>query len=370
MHILIAEDQQVARLILATHLRDWGYEVTETSNGTEALDFLVDHNLEIDMLITDWSMPGMDGLDLARRVRSLSESTQYIYIILLTGKSDLDDIVQGFTLGGVDDYIVKPFEAHELHSRVQVGKRLIQAERSQRLYSKHLEAIVREQTRAILETQNEIISRLVTALESYDEETGSHVRRIGIMSAFLARIMGLPPDQVEAMHSAAPMHDIGKIGVPTALLLKPGPLDAEEYEKVKQHALIGGKILSDSNNMTIRLAERIARAHHENWDGSGYPYGLKGEEIPLEARIVSVVDVYDALRSDRIYRPGLPEGEVLEYIRNQRAIKFDPVICDAFLGNIDELRSLCASADRIEDGDTAIFSVVKEYIRNYTRRVD
>ena len=369
MHILIAEDQQVARVILATHLRDWGYRVTETSNGMEALEYLISHNLDIDMLITDWSMPEMDGLELARRVRALSESTKYIYIILLTGKGDFDDIVQGFEQGGVDDYIVKPFEANELHLRIQVGNRVIKAERSQRLYSQHLEAIVREQTKAIRETQNEIISRLFNALESYDQETGGHVRRIGLMSAFLSQIMGLPANQVEAMHAAAPMHDIGKIGVSDAVLLKPGPLSEDEFEKVKQHTLIGSKILSGSRNPIIQLAEKIACNHHENWDGTGYPNGLMGEEIPIEARIVSVVDVYDALLSDRVYRKGLPDDEVLDFIRSQRGTKFDPDVCDAFIDHIDEIRRICESAEVAEgDEDPDVFSEIKEFIQSYGSR--
>lgn len=370
MHILIAEDQQVARVILATHLRDWGYKVTETSNGSEALDYLVSNNLDIDMLITDWSMPQMDGLELARRVRALSESSQYIYIILLTGKGEYNDIVQGFAQGGVDDYIVKPFEAHELQLRVQVGKRVVKAERSQRLYGKHLEAIVREQTKAIRETQNEIVSRLFNALESYDEETGSHVRRIGLMSAFLAQIMGLPPNKVDAIHAAAPMHDIGKIGVSDSILLKPGPLNTEEFAKVKQHAVIGAKILSGSDNYVIKLAEIIACNHHENWDGSGYPKGLKGEEIPLEARIVAVVDVYDALRSDRVYRNGLPEEEALKFIESQKGRKFDPTVCSLFLKHIDEIRKLCATADTLSDGNMDVYSEIKEFIRNCGSRED
>lgn len=345
MHILISEDQPVARLILATHLHDWGYKVTETSNGMEALDCLVSGKLDIDMLITDWSMPEMDGLELARRVRALSESSKYIYIILLTGKGAFDDIMQGFEQGGVDDYIVKPFEASELQQRIQVGSRVIKAERSQRIYGQHLESIVREQTKAIRETQNEIIIRLFNALESYDQETGSHVRRSGLLSAFMGKTLGYSPDFVEAINAAAPMHDIGKIGVSGTILLKPGPLNQDEFEKVKQHTLIGGKILSGSFNPVIQMAEKIACNHHENWDGTGYPNGLSGEDIPVEARIVAVVDVYDALMSDRIYRKGLPEEEVLEFIKSQSGIKFDPKICSTFLENIDEVRKICENAD-------------------------
>ena len=365
MHILIAEDQHVARVILATHLREWGYEVTETSNGIEALEYLVGNKLNIDMLITDWSMPQMDGIELARRVRALSESSQYIYTILLTGKGEFSDIVQGFAQGGVDDYIVKPFETNELHLRIQVGSRLIKAERAQRTYGEHLEAIVREQTKAIRETQNEIISRLFNALESYDVETGSHVRRIGLMSAYLARMLGLPSHKVDAIHAAAPMHDIGKIGVSDAVLLKPGPLSTDEFALVKQHTVIGGKILSGSQNPVIQLAEIIAFNHHENWDGSGYPHGLKGEAIPVEARIVSVVDVYDALRSDRVYRAGLSDEEVIKYMRSQSGKKFDPVVCDLFLEHLDEIHKLCERDELAEEVDVETLPEIKDFIRYY-----
>ncbi len=337
MHILIAEDQQMSRVILATHLRNWGHKVIETSDGAEALDFLARVNFNIDMLITDWSMPGMDGLELARQVRALSSAGQYIYIVLLTSHNEFDDKIQGFALGGVDDYITKPFEAAELQLRTQVGNRMIQAERTQRLYSQSLERVVKQQTGAIRETQSEIISRLFNALESRDHETGEHVRRIGIMGAFLGRKLGWSAVQVEAMRAAAPLHDIGKIGVSDSVLLKPGPLTPEEFEIIKQHTVIGARILSKSHNPIIQMAEIIAHYHHEHWDGSGYPEGRSGSAIPVQARVVAVVDCYDALLSDRIYRPSLPEQEVLRMIRNGRGKLFDPEICDLFLDNIDDL---------------------------------
>lgn len=227
MKILVAEDQQVSRLILTTYLREWGYDVTEATNGLEALEHIRANGFDFDMLITDWSMPEMDGLELASRVRSLSEKTKYIYIMLLTGRGAFSDIIQGFSQGGVDDYIVKPFEANELQMRIRVGERVISAERTQRMYSEELETIVRQQTAAIRETQTEIISRLFNALESRDEETAFHVQRIGTMSAFMGRLVGYGVEKVDNLRAAAPLHDIGKIGVPDAILRKPGSLTPE-----------------------------------------------------------------------------------------------------------------------------------------------
>jgi putative two-component system response regulator len=241
----------------------------------------------------------------------------------------------------VDDYIPKPFEMMELQMRIQVGCRLILSERTQRQHSTNLEAIVRRQTEAIRETQGEIISRLFSALESRDEETSNHVRRIGILSAHLGELLGLPPARIDLLKAASPLHDIGKIGIPDNVLRKPGPLSAEEFSIIKQHASIGERILSGSRNPVIQTAAVIARSHHENWDGSGYPQGLKGEEIPLEARIVSVVDVYDALLSDRVYRKGLPEDEVLSIIAKGKGSKFEPEICQLFLDRYEQIRAHC-----------------------------
>ena len=250
----------------------------------------------------------------------------------------------------MDDYIVKPFEANELQMRIRVGERVISAERTQRMYSEELETIVRQQTAAIRETQTEIISRLFNALESRDEETAFHVQRIGPMCAFMGRLVGYGVEKVDNLRAAAPLHDIGKIGVPDAILRKPGSLTPEEFAIIKEHTTIGARILSNSNNAVIQLAEIIAHYHHENWDGSGYPEGLKGAEIPLEARIVSITDVYDALRSNRVYRAGLEEDVVIDFIKSQRGIKFDPELCDLFIKHKDEIHQSCAG---LEDPEPA-----------------
>lgn len=357
MRIVIAEDQQVARLILAAHLRSWGHEVTETAGGDEALDVITRNPNFFDMLITDWAMPGMDGVSLARHVRAFSDNTQYIYTILLTGKGEFGDIIEGFSQGGVDDYIVKPFEAAELQMRIQVGNRVIQAERTQRMQNINLQQIVREQTEAIRETQHEIISRLFNALESRDEETGCHVRRIGYMSAYIGELLGWDIDKIDAIRAAAPLHDIGKIGIPDSVLRKPGKLTEGEFRIITQHSEIGARILSRSHNPIIQMAEIIARNHHENWDGCGYPDGLSGETIPLEARVVAIADVYDALLADRVYRPGLPEAEVIRIMQGDRARKFDPDLLTLFVDNLAAIREGCYVDVEFGGGGCAPFVV-------------
>ncbi len=340
MRILVAEDQDMSRLILATHLREWGHEVIEAANGKEALDLITLAHEPIELLITDWGMPILDGVELAAKVRQLTDKHEYIYIILLTANDEAEDKAKGYEQGGVDDYITKPFDIGDLSLRIKVGERVIAAEREQRRLNNSLTHIVREQTAIIQQTQDEIVHRLFSALEFRDGETGDHTSRIGLMSATLAEIIGWDKHSVGLIKAAAPLHDIGKIGVPDEVLRKPGRLTNEEYDIIKRHAEIGGNMLTNSTNEVIAMGELIARSHHENWDGSGYPNGLMGEDIPIEARIVSITDVYDALRSDRVYRLGIPEEKVMQMLLEDRGTKFDAQILDIFLANLPKVKAV------------------------------
>lgn len=338
MNVLIAEDEAITRKRLQHFIEKWGHRVIPAENGQEALEEYL--NQSIDMVITDWMMPKMDGVELARQLRGHSNNKAYVYIMLLTAKGEKEDKITGLSDAGVDDYVVKPFDPDELRARVAVGERTVRLERTLREYSEGLEKIARRQTRIIRKTQEETIYRLLSALESRDEETGGHVRRIALFSAKLAEKLGWPDKMIEDLLLAAPMHDIGKIGVPDRILQKKGRLTPDEYEIIKTHAAIGGEILKNSEFPMIQLACEIAQNHHEKWDGSGYPNGLEGEGIPESARIVALVDVYDALSNDRVYRKALPRDEVLTIMAQGRGSHFDPQIYDLFIDSLPEFNRI------------------------------
>ncbi|QTA82997.1 Signal transduction response regulator, receiver domain histidine kinase, HD-GYP domain-containing [Desulfonema limicola] len=336
MDILIAEDDAITRHRLQKFLQKWGHKVTACPDGLEALEKFFSDNM--DMVITDWMMPEMEGPELVRKIRQSLKP--FVYIILLTSRGDKSDVITGLFDIGADDYIIKPFDPDELQARISVGERTVRLERSLREYSQGLEKIVRHQTKMIRETQEETILKLLTALESRDQETGGHVRRISLFCTVLAEAAGWSKSQVDDLRLASPMHDIGKIGVPDKILRKPGPLTSAEFDVIKTHTTTGGKILGNSDFPMLKMAHDIALFHHERWDGSGYPEGLKGDIIPEAARITSVVDVFDALSNDRVYRKASPEQEVLEIMYAGRGSHFDPNFYDLFICKLGEFRRI------------------------------
>ncbi len=217
---------------------------------------------------------------------------------------------------------------------------LLQAARHNLLSNEQLEIEVSKRTATIRQREAEISGRLIYAAGFRDEETGSHINRIGLYSAAMGRALGWSQFAVEDICTAAPMHDLGKIGIPDNILKKPGKLTDEEFEVMKTHPKIGAEILGDSEIEMIQVASEIAASHHENWDGSGYPAGLKGETIPIAARIVAIVDVYDALVHARVYKPAMPEEEALEIMASLVGNKFDPELFQLFLDNIQEMRDI------------------------------
>ncbi len=340
MNILIVDDDNITLLKLSHFLKQWGHTVYDAIDGRQALDVFL--STEIDMVITDWSMPEMDGMELVRELRRLLVDRPFVYVMLLTARSQKEDVITALADVRADDYIIKPFDPGELRARIQVGERMVLLERKLREYGHGLEQIVLNQTRVIRQTQEETIIRLLSTLESRDEETGGHVRRIGLLSAFLATAAGWPKSDIEDLRLAAPMHDIGKVGISDSILRKPGPLNAQEFEIIKTHTTIGGEIMKNSEYPMIRMARDIALHHHEKWNGSGYPDGLPGEEIPQPARIVSLVDVFDALIHTRVYRHALPEPEVLEMISEGRGTAFDPQYVDLMMDNLAMIRKIVA----------------------------
>ena len=336
MNILAVDDDAVTLNRVKHYLKKWGYNILTAGNGVEALGKFLSE--KIDIILTDWIMPEMDGPELIKQVHN--NSKRYVYIILLTSKRETDDLVSALSEVGADDYIVKPFDPEELRARVSVGERTVLLEKKLWEYNNDLENIIRMQTRIIRQTQEETIFRLLSALEARDKETGGHVRRIGLYSARLAKAAGWRQDKIDDILIAASMHDIGKIGISDSILCKKGRLTEAEFEIIKSHTIIGGRILGDSKLPMLQMAYDIALCHHEKWDGSGYPDGLIGDQIPEAACIVALVDVYDALRQGRIYRRALSEEEVLARMYEEGESHFNPDLFNIFTELLPEFKNI------------------------------
>ena len=283
-----------------------------------------------DLVLLDLNMPHVDGFTLLQEFRARTAPDEFLPVLVLTGDHDRGACERALSLGA-SDFIFKPFELTETRLRI---RNLLETRRLHLTLEQHrngLEARVAERTAELEAAQLEMMERLARAADFRDDATGEHTRRVGDAAACLAGAAGLPREEVELIRRAAPLHDVGKIGVPDAILLKPGRLTPDETTAMRQHTLFGAAILAGGRCATMRLAETIALAHHERWDGSGYPYGLAGTAIPLAARIVAIVDVYDALTNVRPYRPALPRDEVVAMMRADAGRHFDPELLEAFL---------------------------------------
>jgi len=325
--ILIVDDEIGNVDILRRVLEREGFtRIESTTDSREAAPMYVQHRP--DLILLDLHMPNLDGLEVMAQLNEIAEAS-YLPILILSG--DLTPEARRDALSrGAKDFVSKPFQQDELLLRIKtlLETRLLYLQIQSQ--NQLLEAKVRERTRALEEAQIEIVARLAAAAEFRDDNTGQHTQRVGQMSALLATALGLPETQVGLIRRAAELHDVGKIGVPDAILMKIGKLTPEEFEVVKTHTTIGARILSGGKFPLLRLAEEIALTHHERWDGSGYA-GLRGGDIALAGRIVAVADVFDALTQQRPYKPAWPVGEAIAEIDRQRARQFDPAIVDAFM---------------------------------------
>lgn len=329
--VLIIDDQPENVTLLRRVLLHAGYREVESTTDPSRARVLYEA-YSPDLVLLDLHMPEMDGFAVLELLRSLTPPGMYLPILVLTG--DHDPLKRRRALAaGATDFLAKPFDIVEVVLRI---RNLLETRHLHSLLSNQnavLEARVRQRTRELEDAQGEILARLAAAGEHRDDDTGRHTHRVGQLSAAIAETLGVPAEVVELVRGAAPLHDIGKIGVPDHILLKSGRLTAEEFAVMKTHTSIGAAILAGGRSPLVLEAERIALSHHERWDGAGYPNGLRGEAIPLSARIVAVADVFDALTHERPYRAAWPLGRVMEEIRAQRGHHFDPAVVAAFLAH-------------------------------------
>jgi putative two-component system response regulator len=316
--ILIVDDEPLNLKVLKQVLQD-DYRLSFAKNGVDALELVKKERPGL--ILLDVMMPGMTGFEVCRQLKS-DPDTHTIPVIFVTALADEADESEGFNAGGVD-YINKPISPALVSARVKTHLSLVHIDE---LKNTHLE----------------LIQRLGRAAEFKDNETGMHVIRMSHVSGRIALEMGMDAGFAEQLVHAAPMHDIGKIGIPDHVLLKPGKLDDEELAIMRTHPQLGAEILDKSNSQLIRLAHTVALYHHEKWDGSGYPFGLKGEEIPIEARIVAVADVFDALLSKRPYKEAWPVEKAVEEIKSQINRHFDPQVVAAMLSCLPALIAINA----------------------------
>jgi len=342
--IVIIDDQFTSREVLSrlvTTLED-RIEVHPFADAISALDWIREH--DVDLVLTDYKMPQMDGVTFTRRFRALEHCAD-VPVIMVTCIEDREVRYEALE-SGATDFLTKPIDHHECRARV---RNLLTMSRQQRIIKDRahwLERQVDEATRALRIREQETLLRLAKAGEYRDEETGNHVVRMARYSRLIAVALGVPTGECEVIESAAPMHDIGKIGIPDSILLKPGKHTSDEFSVMKQHTLIGYEILKESPSKYLQMGAIIALGHHEKFDGTGYPYGLAGDSIPLPARVVAVADVFDALTSVRPYKRAWSLQDSIDYIRRLRGSHFDPECVDAFMGQLDQIIDI---HDRLRD---------------------
>lgn len=333
--VLIVDDTKANIDVLVAALRD-RYRISVATSGPAALAF-ARSNLP-DLILLDIMMPGMNGYEVCTRLKA-DTVTSGIPVIFISAVQGTGEKSKGFNLGAVD-YITKPFEIAEVKARVQTHVSLKRAMEALSNQNQILDAKVRERTRALRETQLEIIFRLSRAAEYRDNDTGMHIKRMSHYTQVISSAAGCDEETSSLFFHASPMHDIGKIGIPDMILLKPGRLDPEEWDIMKTHTTIGAEILSGHDSLLIKTAGAIALTHHEKWNGSGYPSGLAGEEIPLAGRIVAVCDVFDALTSHRPYKKAWPIEDAVREVKSGSGTAFDPKIVEAFVNTLSTLISI------------------------------
>ncbi|HSM37487.1 MAG TPA: HD domain-containing phosphohydrolase [Longimicrobiales bacterium] len=332
--ILIVDDEPANVRLIERILRGDGFHhLVSTTDPTEVLTLFARE--KPDLILLDLWMPEKDGFQVLEDLVPWIPQDSYLPILVLTGDTS-SDVKARALQGGARDFLTKPFSPGEVLLRIRNLLETRMLHLRLEVHNHLLEEMVRERTRDLQQARFEILERLARAAEYRDDQTGEHTRRVGEMAGHLAARIGAPAEHVELIRRAAPLHDVGKIGIPDGVLLKPGRLSSKELDLMRQHCLIGANLLSGSGVPLLDVAATIALTHHERWDGTGYPEGLEGESIPLAGRVVAVVDVYDALVHERPYKAAFTQEEAMAELEQGRGTHFDPQVVEAFLAMLRE----------------------------------
>ena len=347
---LVVDDEPANTVLLDRILRSVGYtDVTTTNEPHEAWDMFQAARLDrrsYDLLCTDLHMPRMNGLEVIERVVGISPPDEFLPILVLT--AGLHPEAERDTLAmGAKDFLTKPFRKDQIRLRVANLLRTRYLQERLRDHAERLEEMVQERTMELEAARLDALERLAAAAEYRDHATGQHAQRVGLLSALLAERLGMPHDDVDLLRRAAPLHNVGKIGIPGYILLKPGRLTEDEFAQMQLHVSVGARLLAHGRSKLILLAEQIALHHHERWDGSGYPRGLAGDDIPLVGQVVALADVFDTLVNERPYKVAWPLEAAVDEIKRQRGHWFSPRLVDAFLEVLHARPGLVAV---LEDG--------------------
>lgn len=334
--ILVVDDTEANLIYLKSLLKLSGFTaVTCISDSRKVLEYVSEN--EPDIILLDLMMPYLSGFDIMDSLSEIMEQTSYLPILVLTADTTQES-KQKALASGAHDFLHKPLDSTEVIQRTQNLLHTRYLHKQQQQQKVHLEELVKARTQALAETVNkleqantDILEKLARVAEYRDDLTGQHTQRVGDLAKLTAQILELDADFCEQLGEAAKLHDIGKIGIPDSILQKPGSLTVEELMQMREHCQVGADLLGESGFEILNLARSIALTHHEHWDGSGYPQGLKGEAIPLEGRIVAVVDVYDALTHSRPYKRAWTEQEAIDLLKQESTYYFDPKIVAAFL---------------------------------------